>query len=291
MSRSTRLRIRLAATASTRSSTASTTRRSSTSTYNNYKTTTTTTCNYNCINYYNSAIIQRNRRVYYSTFFVVGYAVPLAVICVFYVLLVRRASVVGSTSLIATARRRRVMRMVTAVIVTFAVCWLPMHMAFLVEAYVRVIEYRIEMVAFQIVATCLAYSNSCLNPAMTSVILLRQRRQQQRLLLLLQLQLSESGHLRLPVGKFSSEFQRTFVRQRSLPRHHGDPKPQPQNEAFSRQRQAGRRIKRGNEWRPPGCTYGNDKRAQSITYQFFYGFVRPKSRLLRFVVDSLYSGV
>ena len=55
--------------------------------------------------------------------------------------------------------------MVTAVIVTFAACWLPTHVAFLVEAFASIDEYyRVEMVAFQIVATCLAYVNSCLNP-------------------------------------------------------------------------------------------------------------------------------
>jgi len=133
-----------------------------------------------CINAFvygfnDSTIIQRNRRVYYSMFFVVGYAVPLTVICIFYVLLLRRIGGhgrvsgqpgdAGSTSLKAAATRRRVMRMVTAVIVTFAACWLPTHVAFLVEAFTSIGEYyRVEMVAFQIVATCLAYVNSCLNP-------------------------------------------------------------------------------------------------------------------------------
>ena len=133
-----------------------------------------------CINVFvygfnGSAVIQHHRRIYYSTFFVVGYAVPLTVICILYVLLVRRiggqgrvvgnSGEVGGTSLKAAATRRRVMRMVTAVIVTFAVCWLPTHISFLVEAFASVHEYyRVEMVAFQIAATCLAYANSCLNP-------------------------------------------------------------------------------------------------------------------------------
>jgi len=98
-------------------------------------------------------------------------------ICVLYVLLVRRvggrsrlgsqSGEVLSTSLKAAAARRRVMRMVTAVIVTFAVCWLPTHVAFLVEAYASEhvhVQYRMELVGFQIGATCLAYANSCLNP-------------------------------------------------------------------------------------------------------------------------------
>ena len=133
-----------------------------------------------CINAYvygfnDSTVIQRNRRIYYSTFFAVGYAVPLTIICAFYILLMRRigrrgrfgvdSSEVLVTSLKATATRRRVMRMVTSVIATFAICWLPTHVSFLVEAFASVHEYyRIEMVTFQIIATCLAYANSCLNP-------------------------------------------------------------------------------------------------------------------------------
>lgn len=50
-------------------------------------------------------------------------------------------------------------------VVTFAVCWLPSHVCFLIEAYADVDDrYHMEMVAFQIGATCLAYINSCLNP-------------------------------------------------------------------------------------------------------------------------------
>lgn len=124
-----------------------------------------------------SKVIQRNRQIYYSTFFAVGYAIPLTIICVLYLLLVVRVRghgrVVGGggsdeirgTSLKAAATRRRVMRMVTAVIVTFVVCWLPTHVAFLVEAFADIHEdYRVELVAFQIAATCFAYTNSCLNP-------------------------------------------------------------------------------------------------------------------------------
>jgi len=122
-----------------------------------------------------STLIQRNRRIYYTTFFAVGYAVPLVVICVLYVLLVLRIRGQGrvggdlgevrGTSPKAAATRRRVMKMVTSVIVTFALCWLPSHVAFLIEAFADIHEdYHIEMVAFQIVATCLAYANSCMNP-------------------------------------------------------------------------------------------------------------------------------
>lgn len=139
-----------------------------------------------CINVFvyginDSSLIQHNRRVYYTTFFAVGYAVPLTVICVLYVLLVRRiggrSRVAGRsgevlvTSPKAAASRRRVMRMVTAVIVTFSVCWLPVHAAFLVQAYVSVHrDYHIQLVVFQIAATCLAYFNSCLNPVIYSFL-------------------------------------------------------------------------------------------------------------------------
>lgn len=119
---------------------------------------------------------KRNRRIYYSAFFAAGYAVPLTIICILYVLLIHRiggrgrvgghvSEVGGATSRKSMTSRRRVMRMVTAVIVTFALCWLPTHVSFLVDAFVDVDQhYNYERIAFQIAATCLAYLNSCLNP-------------------------------------------------------------------------------------------------------------------------------
>jgi hypothetical protein len=84
------------------------------------------------------------RQVLYSTFFVFGYAIPLTFITVLYFLLLRRIGAKGSctrwlpggnqVSVKAMRARNRVMRMVTGVIVTFCVCWLPIQVAFLVEA-------------------------------------------------------------------------------------------------------------------------------------------------------------
>lgn len=160
-----------------------------------------------------------NRRVFYTTFFVAGYAMPLSVIWVLYFLLLRRISgrgrsldgattaaagppagealvpcngggkvevamtatgvgcpvtTVTSTSSKAARARRRVMRMVTGVVVTFAACWLPIHVAMLVTSYYppslinqSSVQY---FIAFQILATCMAYINSCLNPVIYAFV-------------------------------------------------------------------------------------------------------------------------
>jgi len=97
----------------------------------------------------------------------------------------------GSTSPCATtattattARRqsmlskRRVTRMVIVVVAVFAVCWLPLHVTFLIQYLASstssswvtqfLIQYNLSVstwiVVVKIPCTCLAYVNSCLNP-------------------------------------------------------------------------------------------------------------------------------
>ena len=51
--------------------------------------------------------------------------------------------------------------MVIVVVAVFAVCWLPLHVTFLIQYTLPVSTW---IVVVRIPCTCLAYVNSCLNP-------------------------------------------------------------------------------------------------------------------------------
>ena len=53
--------------------------------------------------------------------------------------------------------------MVIVVVAVFAICWLPLHVTFVIQ-FSSVAVSTWLMVAIKIPFTCLAYVNSCLNP-------------------------------------------------------------------------------------------------------------------------------
>ena len=61
--------------------------------------------------------------------------------------------------------KKRVTKMIVAVILVFLACWLPFQLVLLLKAYnVYQIREGSAALIFQIIANCLAYCNSCLNP-------------------------------------------------------------------------------------------------------------------------------
>ena len=105
----------------------------------------------------------------YITFFVFAYVVPLALICVLYLLIMihlRANSLVmarGSAQTQTRDKTSSAFRIVIVVVVVFAVCWLPMHIMFLLAVYKKTpkgLYYEI----LRVVWHCLAYANSCANP-------------------------------------------------------------------------------------------------------------------------------
>ncbi|VDP29392.1 unnamed protein product [Soboliphyme baturini] len=96
---------------------------------------------------------QSNVRLVYLSFNVFGYILPFAITCLLYYVMIRRLATAHRnchSSIRASKDNRmkqKVTRTVTAVIVTFAVCWLPLNICFCL-----------------IFAQTLAYANSCLNP-------------------------------------------------------------------------------------------------------------------------------
>jgi len=62
----------------------------------------------------------------------------------------------------STLSKRRVTRMVIVVVAVFAVCWLPLHLVFVIQYSSTSVSTW--LVLIKIPFTCLAYINSCLNP-------------------------------------------------------------------------------------------------------------------------------
>ena len=61
--------------------------------------------------------------------------------------------------------KKRVTRMIIVVIIVFAICWTPLHIVLILNAYDKYPAHNYDsLVIFQIFSQCLAYFNSCLNP-------------------------------------------------------------------------------------------------------------------------------
>lgn len=114
----------------------------------------------------------RHSRTIYGCFFVFAFVLPLSLIIILYGLMVhrllngapsgggRRSSITGGT----TITKRRVTRLVVVVVATFAVCWLPLQSVLVVQYVAGYSDHGTWFVVTKIVASCLAYGNSCINP-------------------------------------------------------------------------------------------------------------------------------
>jgi len=112
-------------------------------------------------------------KAYYYTFNTFGYAVPLGIVLVLYFFMLRRlwysmpnTSIRKSEESIRA--KKKVTWMVTGVIVTFAICWAPLNVCFLITGYTYQQAGQpygnTAFVVSQIFGQVLSYSNSCLNP-------------------------------------------------------------------------------------------------------------------------------
>jgi allatostatin receptor len=106
--------------------------------------------------------------IFHACFFAFGYVVPLQIICVLYGFLLKRLlyGVVpgGSQRAESIRSKKRVTRMIIIVVVVFAICWLPIHICFMIQYFDPHYETNILNTSFLMTANCIAYMNSCMNP-------------------------------------------------------------------------------------------------------------------------------
>lgn len=120
-------------------------------------------------------------RAYFMTTFVVLYLIPLAIIAWLYILIGRRLwsrEIPGVTTAHQKRQnessKRKVLRMLIIVVVTFALCWLPTHIMhlmgyFFTEKYKALLAFRHVEISFYF----LSHANSAINPCL--YIFLNQR--------------------------------------------------------------------------------------------------------------------
>ncbi|XP_042342783.1 C5a anaphylatoxin chemotactic receptor 1 [Plectropomus leopardus] len=97
-----------------------------------------------------------------SNRFLVGFFVPFLVIVVCHLVVYRKADS-GLTR--GGARSKRTLKVIIAVVLSFFLCWLPLHIIdFLLLTIPRSSPHRPHVYLAHVLALCLAYFNSCLNP-------------------------------------------------------------------------------------------------------------------------------
>lgn len=107
-------------------------------------------------------------KLFYGTFFFFAFLLPLTLVSFLYGFLIKRLLYHERSRNLATSSdnmraKRRVTRMVIIVVVIFAVCWLPLQIIFMVQAFGQYPQ-RASWIAVKLAANCLAYMNSCVNP-------------------------------------------------------------------------------------------------------------------------------
>lgn len=107
-------------------------------------------------------------RIIYGCFFVFAYLLPLTIICTLYGCILSRLTChsvpgTGRESAERVRNRRRITRMVVVIVLVFTVCWLPIHAVFIALYFGRAKSTAL-MVSMHVLANCLAYLNSCVNP-------------------------------------------------------------------------------------------------------------------------------
>ncbi|XP_062860987.1 C5a anaphylatoxin chemotactic receptor 1 [Trichomycterus rosablanca] len=94
--------------------------------------------------------------------FVVGFLVPFLIICVSHWTVYRRAS--RSPARRHNERSARTLRVILAVVLSFFLCWIPLHILDMFQLAMHKSESKANLLLAHVLAHCLAYFNSCLNP-------------------------------------------------------------------------------------------------------------------------------
>lgn len=101
--------------------------------------------------------------------FVLGFAIPLLLILVFYILVIIKLKTVGPKNKSKEKKKshRKVTRLVLTVITVYILCWLPYWITQLALIFTPPGHNQDNvMVAVMLLAGCLSYSNSAMNPVL-----------------------------------------------------------------------------------------------------------------------------
>lgn len=95
--------------------------------------------------------------------FLGGFLIPFTIICISHWMVYMRAS--RGPGQRQNKRSERTLRVILAVVLSFFLCWLPLHILDIVQLFThKNTEIRANVLLAHALALCLAYFNSCLNP-------------------------------------------------------------------------------------------------------------------------------
>lgn len=119
-----------------------------------------------------SNVGQYSIETYHLINFLVGFALPVAVMVILYTIIIvflkRQNSLMVTNSTRRRKTKRRVAKVVVIVVVVFIICWFPIHIILIMSNY-GVYKNSKMHVIIQISANCLAYMNSCINPLIYTI--------------------------------------------------------------------------------------------------------------------------
>lgn len=94
---------------------------------------------------------------------IMGFVLPFLVICVSHLRVYQRASG-HRQDRGGRGRQTRATRVIIAVVLSFFLCWAPLHLLDIVHVALPHNQRSHKLMLAHVLATCLAYVNSCLNP-------------------------------------------------------------------------------------------------------------------------------
>ena len=109
------------------------------------------------------------RKTFYAMFFTFGYALPLYIMVILYGIALKtlkcgtRKSTKQARSTSGNQKKGRATKIVIIVIFCFLLCWLPIQVIFMLQIFGDYPDTIAGIIA-QMLANCLAYFNSCMNP-------------------------------------------------------------------------------------------------------------------------------
>lgn len=104
------------------------------------------------------------RVIYFTTFFITSYLLPLILISILYFLMLIRLWKSNISQSLASKRgKRRITRLVLIIVATFAALWFPIQIILFLKSR-DMYPTRPSTIALQIIAHILAYASSCVNP-------------------------------------------------------------------------------------------------------------------------------
>lgn len=111
--------------------------------------------------------------LYHLQKILIGFVVPLMIVCVCYLLLLRFLRLRSMNNNLPNLRRKsRVTRSVKVVVLSFFICWMPNHAITLWGVLVKLDVVHFDQTYYMVqtyifpVTICLAHTNSCLNPVL-----------------------------------------------------------------------------------------------------------------------------